>query len=167
MRRELGRYPVATACRVLGVSPSGYYAWLCRPPSQRDLTDEWLLAKIRDAHKASRETYGSPRILHDLRDENIRVGRKRIARLMRRAGIQGVSRRKDRKTTVRDPKATPAADLVERDFSTSGPDELWVSDITFVPTYAGFLFLALGHGRVVEKDHRLVHGDPPAHGTGP
>ena len=130
-------------CRVLGVSASGYYAWLYRPPSDRDLTDEWLLSKIKDAHKASRETYGSPRILHDLRDENIRVGRKRIARLMRRAGIQGVSRRKGRRTTVRDPKATPAADLIERDFSASGPDELWVSDITYVPTYRGFLFLAV------------------------
>ncbi len=143
MRRELGRYPVATACRVLGVSPSGYYAWLYRPPSDRDLTDEWLLTKIRDAHQASRETYGSPRILHDLRDENIRVGKKRIARLMRRARIQGVSRRKGHKTTVRNPKATPADDLVNRDFTAAGPDELWVSDITFVPTYAGFLFLAV------------------------
>lgn len=131
---------------MLGVSPSGYYAWLCRPPSQRDLTDEWLLSKIKDAHQASRETYGSPRILHDLRDENIRVGRKRTARLMRRAGIQGVSRRKGRTTTVRDPKAMPAADLVERDFSASGPDQLWVGDITFVPTYAGFLFLAVVMG---------------------
>lgn len=130
-------------CRVLGVSASGYYAWLYRPPSQRDLTDEWLLSKITDAHKASRETYGSPRILHDLRDEGIRVGKKRIARLMRGAQIQGVSRRKGRKTTVRNPLATPAADLVERDFSASGPDELWVGDITFVPTYSGFLFLSV------------------------
>ena len=130
-------------CRVLGVSASGYYAWLVRPPSQRDLFDEWLLSEIRRAHQASRETYGSPRILHDLREENVRVGRKRIARLMSRAQIQGVSRRKGHKTTVRNPQATPAADLVERDFSASGPDELWVSDITFVPTYSGFLFLAV------------------------
>jgi putative transposase len=130
-------------CRVLGVSASGYYAWLYRPPSDRDLADEWLLAKIKKKYDASRGTYGAPRILHDLRDEGIHVGRKRIARLMRRAGLQGISRRKGFKTTTKDPKASPADDLVERDFSASGPDELWVSDITFVPTYAGFLFVAV------------------------
>jgi len=143
VRRELGRYPVATACRVLGVSPSGYYAWLVRPPSDRELTDEWLLSKIKEAHRASHETYGAPRILHDLREEGIHVGKKRIARLMRKAGIQGVSRRRGFKTTQKDPKASPADDLVERNFTARGPDELWVSDITYVPTYAGFLFLAV------------------------
>jgi len=143
VRRELGRYPVATACRVLGVSPSGYYAWLVRPPSDRELADEWLLSRIKAAHTASDETYGAPRILRDLRDEGIRVGEKRIARLMRRAGIQGVSRRRRWNTTKRDPKASPADDLVNRDFTAAGPDQLWVSDITYVPTYQGFLFLAV------------------------
>ena len=143
MRRELGRYPVATACRVLGVSPSGYYAWLTRPPSDRELADEWILSRIKAAHAASDETYGAPRILHDLRDEGIRVGEKRIARLMRKAGIQGVSRRRRPHTTKRDPKASPAHDLVNRDFTATGPDQLWVSDITYVPTYQGFLFLAV------------------------
>jgi putative transposase len=143
VRRELGRYPVATACRILGVSPSGYYAWLYRPPSDRELTDEWLLSKIKAAYVASRETYGAPRILHDLREEGIRVGKKRIARLMRKAGIQGVSRRRRGNTTKRDPKASPAQDLVRRDFTAKGPDELWVSDVTYVPTYQGFLFLSV------------------------
>jgi len=130
-------------CRVLGVSASGYYAWLYRPPSDRDLADEWLLAKIRGFHKKSGESYGSPRILRDLRDDGVHVGKKRIARLMRLAGIQGISRRKGFKTTQRDPQASGAPDLVERNFSASGPDELWVGDITYVPTYAGFLFLAV------------------------
>ena len=134
---------MATACRVLGVSPSGYYAWLVRPPSDRELTDEWLLSKIRDAHRNSHETYGAPRILHDLREEGIRVGKKRIARLMRQAGIQGVSRRRRWNTTKRDPKASPAADLVCRNFTAAGPDELWVSDITYIPTHQGFLFLSV------------------------
>jgi putative transposase len=130
-------------CRVMGVSPSGYYAWLLRPPSDRDLADEWLISKIREAHQVSHETYGAPRMLHELRAQGIRVGKKRIARLMRHMGLQGVSRRKRFKTTSRDPKALPADDLVERNFTASGPDELWVGDITFIPTYAGFLFLAV------------------------
>ena len=130
-------------CRVMGVSPSGYYAWLTRPPSDRDLADEWLLTKIKNAHTESKESYGAPRILHELRDQGIKVGKKRIARLMRLAGVQGVSRRKGFKTTTRDPKAIPAADLVERNFKAGGPDVLWVGDITYIPTYAGFLFLSV------------------------
>jgi len=130
-------------CRVLGVSASGYYAWLTRPPSDRDLADEWLLSKIREAHKTSRESYGAPRLLHELRDQGIHVGKKRIARLMRLAGIQGISRRKGFKTTQRDPQASGAPDLVGRDFTASGPDELWVSDITYITTYSGFLFLSV------------------------
>ena len=143
MRRELGRYPVATACRILGVSPSGYYAWLTRPPSDRELSDEWLLAKIKAAHTASHATYGAPRMLHELRDQGIHVGKKRIARLMRQAGIQGVSRRRKFHTTQKDPAASPADDLVERNFTADGPDQLWVGDITYIPTYQGFLFLAV------------------------
>ena len=110
-------YPVATMCRLLGVSSSGYYAWLVRPPSDRELTDERLLSKIKEAHRASHETYGAPRILYDLREEGIRVGKKRITRLMRQAGIQGVSRRRRWNTTKRDPKASPADDLVCRNFT--------------------------------------------------
>ena len=136
-------YPVATMCRLLGVSSSGYYAWLYRPPSDRELSDEWLLSKIKAAHQASHETYGAPRILHDLREEGICVGKKRIARLMQQAGIQGVSRRRGFKTTTKDPAATPTADLVDRNFTAAGPDQLWVGDITFIPTYTGFLFLAV------------------------
>ncbi len=145
---------MAMMCRVLGVSPSGYYAWLSRGPSQRDLTDEWLLAKVRQVHQHSRTTYGVPRIHAQLRREGISVGRKRIARLMRHAGLQGVSRRRGKRTTVRNPEARPHADLVRRDFSAEGPDRLWVGDLTYVPTWAGFLLLAV----VVDAWSRKVVG---------
>lgn len=136
-------YPVATMCRLLGVSPSGYYAWLTRSRSDRDLADEWLLSKIKRIHEVSHGTYGAPRVQADLKDLGIHVGRKRIARLMRDADIHGVSRRRRFATTTKDKHAQPAADLVNRNFSAKGPDRLWVSDITFIPTWAGFLFLAV------------------------
>jgi len=130
-------------CRVLGVSASGYYAWRDRPPSQRSRRDEELIGSIRHSHVSSRGTYGSPRVLRDLRAEGIRVGRKRVARLMRAAGIVGVSRRQYVTTTVRGKIAHPAEDLVARNFRAAGPNELWVADITYVPTAAGFLFVAV------------------------
>lgn len=143
MKAHQAQYPVATQCRVLDVSASGYYAWLKRPPSPRAQTDEKLTARIRAIHQRSRGTYGRPRIHAELQEEGVHVGGKRIARLMRRAGIAGVSRRKGFKTTVRDRDARPAPDLVERCFSAERPDQLWVADITHIPTYAGFLFLAV------------------------
>jgi putative transposase len=130
-------------CRVLGVSPSGYYAWRKRPASARAQADQRLLRQIRTAHEASRGTYGVPRIHAELAAQGIRVGRKRVARLMRAAGIVGVSRRRWTTTTERDRRARPAPDLVERDFGVEGPDRLWVADITYVPTWAGFLYLAV------------------------
>ncbi len=154
MSENQGRFPVAMMCRVLGVSPSGYYAWRLRGPSDRDLADEWLSARIKFVHEYSRTTYGAPRIHAELREEGIRVGRKRIARLMRLSGLQGVSRRRRKRTTVRNPKARPHIDLVKRDFSADGPDRLWVGDITYVPTWSGFLFLAV----VVDAWSRKVVG---------
>ena len=107
-------------CRVLDVSTSGYYAWLYRPPSDRDLSDEWLLAKIKEAHKQSGESYGAPRILRELRDQGIHVGTKRIARLMRKEKLQGISRRRRFKTTTSDPQASSADSLWSpRNLSTS------------------------------------------------
>jgi putative transposase len=129
-------------CRVLGVSPSGYYAWRKRPLSTRARTDVELTARVEVVHRASRGTYGAPRIHAELAAEGIPIGRKRIARLMRAAGLQGVSRRKVR-TTVRDETARPAPDLVDRQFTAAEPDRLWVADITYVPTWAGFLYLAV------------------------
>ena len=143
MKRESGRYPIATMCRVLDVSSSGYYAWLTRPRSARSMADEELLEEIRRIHTRSFGTYGAPRMQAELKDHGVYVSRKRIARLMRADGLQGVSRRRRFKTTKRDPQASPSLDLVERNFSAQGPDELWVGDITFIPTYAGFLFLSV------------------------
>jgi putative transposase len=133
---------VTTMCRVLGVSPSGYYAWRKRPLAPRARADVTLTAQIQVVHRASRGTYGAPRIHADLAAQGVRVGRKRVARLMRTVGLQGVSRRTFR-TTVRDETARPAPDLVDRQFTAAGPDRLWVADITYVPTWAGFLYLAV------------------------
>ena len=136
-------YPVATMARALGVSPGGFYAWRERPASARDRSDAELLDRIRAIHEDSRGTYGSPRILAELRAEGRKVGRRRVGRLLRLAGLQGVSRRKWVRTTVRREDARPAPDLVERNFAAAGPNQLWVADITFIPTWAGFLYLAV------------------------
>lgn len=130
-------------CRVLGVSPSGFYAWQRRGLSPRAVRDVHLTAQITKSHGDSDGTYGAPRILADLREAGERVSQKRVARLMRRAGLVGVSRRRGVRTTCRGPEAGPAADLVQRDFSATAPNQLWVADITYVPTWAGFLFLAV------------------------
>jgi putative transposase len=134
---------VAAMTRVLGVSPSGYYAWRKRPLSARACVDVELTAEIQAIHRESRGTYGAPRVHAELAARGIHVGRKRVARLMRRAGVHGVSRRRQFHTTVRDESARPAPDLVDRQFHAAGPDRLWVADITYVPTGAGFLYLAV------------------------
>ena len=143
MKAHRAEHRVATMCRVLGVSTSGYYAWLRRSLSARAQGDEVLRKRIATIHASSRGTYGAPRILAELRAEGVRVGRKRVARLMREAGLRGVSRRKWVTTTKRDATAQAAADLVQREFSASGPDRLWVADVTYVPTWEGFLYLAV------------------------
>jgi putative transposase len=135
-------HAIATMCRVLGVSPSGYYAWQHRAPSARAQRDAELTMKIHTIHLESRGTYGAPRVHAELAAQGIRVGRKCVARLMRAARVQGVSRRKWVTTTTRDPAAPASPDLVQRDFRVDGPDRLWVADITYVPTGAGFLYLA-------------------------
>jgi putative transposase len=136
-------HPIATMCRVLGVSPSGYYAWRTRPLSRRVRTDVELTAHIDAIHRMSRGTYGAPRIHAELAARGLQIGRKRVARLMRNAGVQGVSRRPPFQTTVRDEAARPAPDLVDRQFTAAGPNQLWVADLTYVPTWAGFLYLAI------------------------
>jgi putative transposase len=133
---------VATMCRVLEVSASGYYAWRVRPPSARAFEDGKLLERILAIHADSRGTYGAPRVQAELRAQGIRISRKRVARLMRQAGVHGVSRRRFVVTTVRQPGAVPAPDLVQRDFEVGGANQLWVADITYIPTWAGFLYLA-------------------------
>jgi len=136
-------YAVATICRVLGVSPSGFYAWCQRPPSARTQRDAELSHHVRLIHERSRGTYGVPRVHAELAADGIRIGRKRVARLMNALGLYGASRRRWVTTTRRDHDARPAPDLVERNFAAPGPNRLWVADITYVPTWAGFLYLAV------------------------
>ena len=136
-------YGVATMCRVLAVSASGYYAWLKRPPSARARADVELTARIRAIHQYSRGTYGAPRIRQELLAANIHAACKRVARLMKAASLKGASRRRWMVTTVRNQNARPAPDLVERNFTAAAPDCLWVADITYIPTWAGFLYLAV------------------------
>ena len=143
MKANQADYPVRTMCRLLGVSPSGYYAWCQRGQSRRAQEDAALTAEIRRCHEASNGIYGAPKIHAQLAAQGIRVGRKRVARLMREAGLRGVCRRRWVRTTIRGQSHRPAPDLVERDFTASGPDELWVADITYVPTWAGFVYLAV------------------------
>ena len=143
MRAHQAEFRIATMARVLGVSPSGYYAWRHRERSARERCDEALSARVREIHRRSRGTYGAPRIHAELAAQGTQVSRKRVARVMREAGLAGVSRRKGPRTTRRDPEARPAPDLVERRFDADGPDRLWVADITYVPTAAGFVYLAV------------------------
>jgi putative transposase len=144
VRANQADFPVRTMCRLLQVSASGYYAWQQRAPSQRAIDDAVLTERIRLIHAASDGNYGSPNIHAELRDEGTRVGRKRVARLMRKAGIRGVCRRRSYViTTRRDPVQRPAPDLVNRQFVAATPNQLWVADMTYVPTWAGFIFLAI------------------------
>jgi putative transposase len=144
MSANQAAFPIAAMARALGVSETGYHAWRRRPPSVRAMADEALLRRIRTVHAVSRGTYGAPRVHAELRAEGRSLGRKRVARLMRGAGLAGVSRRKGTRTTTRrDAEARPAPDLVERDFTATAPDRLWVADITYIPTWTGFLYLAV------------------------
>lgn len=143
MSANQGRFRVATMARVLGVSPSGYYAWRQRPPSARAQADAKLTARVQEIHAGSRGTYGAPRIHAELVEAGVAVGRKRVARVMREAGIAGVSRRRGPRTTRREVQARPAPDRVERCFEADEPNRLWVADITYIPTLAGFLYLAI------------------------
>ena len=154
VERQRTTYPVTTMCRVLGVSPSGFWAWASRPPSQRARADAELGDRIAAIHRDSRGTYGVPRVHAELRYGGTRCSRKRVARLMRLAGLEGVHRRRAVRTTVRDRAAAPAPDLVNRTFRAPAPDRLWVADITYVPTWAGFLYVAV----VVDAFSRVVVG---------
>jgi putative transposase len=136
-------YSVQMMCRLLGVSTSGYYAWDERPMSDRAKMDLMLTGKIHAIHRRSNGAYGSPMIHAELSDDHdIHVGCKRVARLMRAAHLQGVWPHRFVITTVRDVAEKPAIDLVDRGFYADYPDRLWVADITYVPTWSGFLYLA-------------------------
>jgi putative transposase len=141
---EKAEHAISRLCSVLGVTRQGYYAWRRRRPSARQLADRELVELIRRVHVESRETYGAPRVHAELREgHQLRVGRKRVARLMRQAGIAGVSRRGSKRRTTVAAKLPPAPDLVRRRFEASRPNQLWLADITYIPTYEGWLFLAV------------------------
>jgi putative transposase len=139
---EKASYPVSLLCRVLKVSRSGYYDWKDRPSSKRDRENAALTEQIREVHERSRGIYGYPRVHAELRALGVRCSRKRVARLMRKAGIKGCRRGRKKRTTRRDPHATPAADLLKRNFTAEAPDRVWTADITYVHTQEGFLYLA-------------------------
>jgi putative transposase len=143
MTANQAMFPIQTMCKLFGVSRAGYYAWRERAASARSKADAALTQRIKAIHEASRQTYGAPRIHAELVDDGIHVGRKRVERLMKAAGLAGVSRRKSARTTFRDERVRPASDLVDRNFHAEGPDQLWVADITYIPTWAGFLYLAV------------------------
>lgn len=143
VEREKANHTVRALCRVLGVSPSGYYAWRTRGSSTRDCADERLAVQVAAIHRASRGTYGAPRIQAELAAAGTGCSRKRVARLMRQAGLVGCHRRRTCRTTRRDRAAEPAPDLVGRAFTSAAPDLLWVADLTYVPTAEGFLYVAV------------------------
>ena len=152
---EKANHKIAVMCRVLDVSKSGYHAWVDRPPSQRSIDDTKITAAIEPVWERSRRTYGAPRVHVELRlDHDIRCGRKRVARLMRKAGIEGVHRRRRRGLTRRDLGAVPPSDLVERDFRPHAPDRFWVADITQQWTGEGWLYVAV----VIDAFSRRVVG---------
>ncbi len=137
---EQAHFPISLLCRVLGVSRSGFHAWLHRPPSNRDLADAWLAERIREIHAESRATYGTRRVHAALRHRGVRVGRKRVERLMRTLGLSGLVPRRYCRTTIRVPGVRVASDLVERDFAPAGPNELWCADIKYVRSWQGWLY---------------------------
>jgi putative transposase len=140
---EKARTPISMSCRLLGVSRSGYYEWATNRPSERAQEDARLIERIKVIHGANRGVYGSPRIHADLRmAHDIHVGRKRVERLMRQAGISGMVRRKRGHTTISVPGVRVADDLVKRQFRPTGPNVLWIADITYLRTWEGWLYLA-------------------------
>lgn len=140
---EKASHSIKILCRVLGVSRSGYHAWVRRPLGPRAVEDARLTVRIRELHKKRREVYGSPRIWSDLvLDDGERIGRKRVERLMRQAGLSGLITKKWKATTIRVPGVRVADDLLDRNFATEAPNRCWVADITYLRTWEGWLYLA-------------------------
>jgi len=140
---ERASFPVSLLCALLEVSASGYYAWASRAPSDRTLSDAWLSGRIKEIHGRARGVYGARRIHAELRHrDGVGVGRKRVERLMRSAGLSGLLKRRRGRTTIRVPGVRVADDLVDRRFDREGPNRLWVADITYLPTWEGWLYLA-------------------------
>ena len=143
IRAQKAKFPVAVMCRCLGVSRSGFYAWSCREPSQREQEDTRLRVHIRAIHRESRRAYGYPRVHRELLRRGHQVGRHRVARLMRQEGLRSKRQRRFRVTTKANDKHLPAPNLLERQFHTQKPDAVWVGDITYIRTDEGWLYLAI------------------------
>ncbi len=141
--RRRNHSPVRMMCRALKVSRSGYYAWRVRPESARAQTDRELTRVIRRLHDQSKGVYGSPKMHHELKDDGYQCGRHKVARLMRLAGLRGCPKRRFRVTTQSDPSHPIAANLIDQDFTAKAPNQLWASDITYIPTHQGWLYLAV------------------------
>jgi putative transposase len=160
-------YPLRLMCRVLAVSPAGFYAWQRRPPSRRHQEDTRLHVAIAASHRRSRRTYGSPRILEDLQEAGVRVSRRRIARLMRAAGLVGTPRRRFRVTTQHTPGQAVAPNHLARQFAVATPNRVWATDVTYLWTDEGWLYLAVlldlasrcvvGWAVAPRVDRHLVH----------
>lgn len=154
IRAHAQAFNILLMCRVLCVSRSGYYAWLKRPPSDRERADHELAQLIRATHERSRGTYGSPRIHAELRAQGCKVGRKRVARLMRCHALIARQRRRFKVTTHSLPGRPVAPNVLKQQFSAQHPNEKWLADITYVPTQEGWLYLAA----VLDVHSRLIVG---------
>ena len=143
IERRRNHYPVRLMCRLLGVSASGYYAWRTRPESARAQRDRELMPRIRHVHEASKGVYGSPRVHAELVAEGVRVGRHKVAQLMRSARLRGCPKRRYRTTTQQDPSHPVANNLLKRNFTADRPNRRWAGDITYIPTRQGWLYLAV------------------------
>ncbi|MBN2394632.1 MAG: IS3 family transposase [Anaerolineae bacterium] len=135
-------FPVRRMCKVLDVSRSGYYAWRGRPRSKREMANQRLYKKIKAVYNESHKTYGSPRIYEVLKQQDIACSENRVARLMRLRGLRAKKTKRFKTTTKRDKAARPAPNLLERDFTADRPNHKWVSDITYIRTAEGWLYLA-------------------------
>lgn len=135
-------FRVKLMCRVLDVSSSGYYAWRKRPSSLREMANETLLKEIQAAHEASKGVYGSPRIYHEVK-EKVSCSQNRVARMMKKHGIAAKQKRRYKQTTKANGAHPVAPNLVDRDFAAAAPNEKWTTDITYIPTLEGWLYLAV------------------------
>ena len=147
-------FSVLEMCRVLEVSCSGYYRWLKRKPSQREIDNKRLDAEIREIYDGSKGRYGSPKITRELQDRGYRVSKNRVARRMREAGLRSKVRRKYRVTTDSKHHFPIAPNLLERNFTAEAPDKVWVSDITYLATRTGWLYLTV----IIDLFSRMVVG---------
>jgi putative transposase len=137
------KFPVRRLCRMLDVSPSGYYVWSGRPPSKRKMANQELTKKIEEAFEDSGQTYGSPRIYQVMRKHGLMCSKNRVARLMKAEGLQAKQTRRFRATTKRNPAHRAAPNLLNQDFSAERPNQKWLADITYIPTLEGWLYLAV------------------------